>query len=156
MPRRRKRPLSLSERLRVIAEAPLFQNVITRVIILAAVLVGIETYPKLHHEYATFLHIGDKIILGIFIGEAVVKIGAEGSKPWRYFMDPWNVFDFAIVVACLLPFSGSAVTVLRLLRLLRAPAQAASPAVCWVRSSAGASLKNASSIMSPASSRAAS
>jgi voltage-gated sodium channel len=119
MPRRRKRPFRLSEFLRAIAEAPMFQNLITLVIIVAAVLVGIETYPKLHHEYATVLHIGDKIILGIFIGEAVVKIGAEGSKPWRYFMDPWNVFDFAIVVACLLPFSGSAVTVLRLLRLLR-------------------------------------
>jgi voltage-gated sodium channel len=51
--------------------------------------------------------------------EVVLKIGAEGRRPWRYFADPWNVFDFAIVAACLLPFSGSAVTVLRLLRLLR-------------------------------------
>jgi voltage-gated sodium channel len=119
MARRRKRPFRLAEFLSSVSEAPMFQNLITFVIIVAAVLVGIETYPKLHHEYATVLHIGDKIILGIFIGEAVVKIGAQGSKPWRYFMDPWNVFDFAIVVACLLPFSGSAVTVLRLLRLLR-------------------------------------
>jgi voltage-gated sodium channel len=51
--------------------------------------------------------------------EVVVKMGAEGNKPWRYFSDPWNVFDFIIVVACFLPFEGSAITVLRLLRLLR-------------------------------------
>jgi voltage-gated sodium channel len=49
----------------------------------------------------------------------VVKIGAEGTRPWRYFYDGWNCFDFVIVAACFLPFSGQAVTVLRLLRLLR-------------------------------------
>jgi voltage-gated sodium channel len=53
------------------------------------------------------------------VAEIVVKVGAEGSKPWRYFLDPWNVFDFIIVAACFLPFEGNAVTVLRLLRLLR-------------------------------------
>jgi voltage-gated sodium channel len=46
-------------------------------------------------------------------------MGAEGKRPWRYFFDPWNVFDFLIVAACFLPFEGNAVTVLRLLRLLR-------------------------------------
>lgn len=119
MARRRKRPETLPQKLRKIVEASAFQNFITLFIIAAAVLVGIETYPHLHTKYHSVLDVGDKVILGVFMMEVVLKIGAEGKRPWRYFADPWNVFDFAIVVACLLPFSGSAVTVLRLLRLLR-------------------------------------
>ncbi len=119
MARRRKRPLRLSQKLKVIVEAAAFQNTITVFILLAAVLVGVETYPHLQERYHSALDVCDKVILGVFILEIVLKIGAEGRRPWHYFADPWNVFDFAIVVACLLPFSGSAVTVLRLLRLLR-------------------------------------
>src|SRR5690606_7410906 len=91
----------------------------TIVIVLAGVLVGLETYPSLVERYHSALHIGDQIILWIFVVEIVVKMAAEGNKPWRYFLDPWNVFDFVIVSACFLPFEGNAVTVLRLLRLLR-------------------------------------
>jgi voltage-gated sodium channel len=104
---------------RAIAESRRFQNTITLLIILAGILVGIETYPSMEARYGTVLHLLDKIILGAFIVEIVVKVAAEGRKPWRYFVDPWNVFDFVIVAAALLPFGGSAATVLRLLRLLR-------------------------------------
>lgn len=119
MARRRRKTLTLPEKLRRIVEAPWFANTITVVILLAAVLVGLETYPALHARYHLAMTIGDQLILGVFILEIVLKVGAEGRRPWRYFADSWNIFDFLIVVACLLPFSGSAVTVLRLLRLLR-------------------------------------
>ena len=109
----------MQEFLKKIADAAWFQNTITIVILLAGVLVGIETYPDLVERYHGPLHLGDQIILWIFVLEIVVKMGAEGKKPWRYFLDPWNVFDFIIVAACFLPFDGNAVTVLRLLRLLR-------------------------------------
>ena len=103
-----------------IAESKGFQNFITGLIIFAGVLVGLETYPAIEASYGTALHLMDKIVLGIFILEIVIKMAAEGRKPWRYFKDPWNVFDFVIVAAAaLLPFGGSAATVLRLLRLLR-------------------------------------
>ncbi|EDM77186.1 K+ transporter, Kef-type [Plesiocystis pacifica SIR-1] len=102
-----------------IADAAWFQTSITVVILLAGVLVGIETYPALVERFEHPIHIGDQIILWIFVAEIVVKMLAEGKKPWRYFLDPWNVFDFVIVAACFLPFEGNAVTVLRLLRLLR-------------------------------------
>jgi voltage-gated sodium channel len=46
-------------------------------------------------------------------------MGAEVPRPQRYFHDPWNVFDFAIVAAAFLPVAGEYITVLRLLRLLR-------------------------------------
>lgn len=109
----------MAETLRKIAENSTFQNFITAVILFAGVLVGIETYPAMVEAYHGPLHILDQLVLWIFVAEVVVKMGAEGSKPWRYFLDPWNVFDFVIVAACFLPFEGQAVTVLRLLRLLR-------------------------------------
>ena len=108
-----------AKKLRNLADAAWFQNTITIVIILAGILVGIETYEKVAHDWHTPLHLADQIVLWIFVVEVVVKMGAEYPKPWRYFLDPWNVFDFIIVAACFLPFEGQAVTVLRLLRLLR-------------------------------------
>ena len=47
------------------------------------------------------LHILNQAILWIFVAEVVVKMGAEGRRPWRYFLDPWNIFDFVVVtVGC--------------------------------------------------------
>jgi voltage-gated sodium channel len=102
-----------------IREAAWFQNFITAIILMAGVVVGVETYPVMEQNYGPLLHWLNWIILGIFIVEIVVKVVAEGSKPWRYFYDAWNVFDFLIVALCLLPFGGSFVSVLRLLRVLR-------------------------------------
>ncbi|MED5372739.1 MAG: ion transporter [Myxococcota bacterium] len=109
----------MTEKFKKLADSSAFQNFITAVILLAGVVVGVETYHSLATAWETQLHWMNQIILGIFIIEIVVKMGAEGSKPWRYFLDPWNVFDFLIVALCLLPFGGSFVTVLRLLRVLR-------------------------------------
>lgn len=100
-------------------DAAWFQNTITAVILLAGVVVGLETYPSIVETHYHFLRLANNLILLIFILEIAVKMGAEGNKPWKYFMDPWNVFDFLIVITCLMPFGGSSIAVLRLLRLLR-------------------------------------
>ena len=53
----------------------------------------------------------------------LIKITAEGKYPQRYFNNAWNIFDFIIVVACLLgpilPIDSSFLPVLRLIRILR-------------------------------------
>jgi voltage-gated sodium channel len=105
--------------LRKIASSPLFQHFITAVIILASLLVGLETYQEIERDYHRILHIIDLAIISIFTLEVLVKIGAEGRRPWVYFKDGWNVFDFVIVTACFLPFDNQYITVLRLIRLLR-------------------------------------
>lgn len=96
-----------------------FKNSIIAVILLAGLVVGLETSPTLRTQYGTLLHALDKIILGIFVVEILLKMGAEGSRPWRYFRDPWNNFDFLIVSVCLLPFDSEFAAVLRLARVLR-------------------------------------
>jgi voltage-gated sodium channel len=102
-----------------IAHSPAFQHFITAVIVLAGVVVGIETSPSAVAAYGGLLHAIDRVILVIFVIEIAIKIAAEGARPWRYFRDPFNAFDFTIVAVTLLPVGGGYVTVLRLLRLLR-------------------------------------
>jgi len=105
--------------LRRVVESNRFQNFVTGVIVAAGIVVGLETYPSLVDSHGWLLHGADRIILWIFVAEIAIKVGAEGRAPWRFFHDPWNVFDFIIVAGALLPFEGNAITVVRLLRLLR-------------------------------------
>ena len=101
----------------------LFNQFVIITILLAGVVVGAQTYKDFALENAPVLHFLDQIILAIFTVEALIKILAEGNRPLNYFKNPWNVFDFAIVAACLLePFlqlGGAFLPVLRLLRILR-------------------------------------
>ena len=102
-----------------LADAAWFQNFITAVIVFAGILVGVETYQEFAAEHHGILHFLDQIIIWIFVAEVVVKMGAEGTRFYRYFNDPWNVFDFLIVAACFMPVEAQYVMVLRLARLLR-------------------------------------
>ncbi len=105
--------------LKSVADAKWFQNFVTVVILMAGVVVGFETYPAMVAKYGKTIGVLNDVILWIFVAEIVVKMGAHGRKPWRYFLDPWNVFDFLIVAVCFLPINAQYVTVLRLARLLR-------------------------------------
>lgn len=58
------------------------------------------------------------LILLVFTAEVILKILSFKLKPWRYWMDAWNVFDFIIVGACYVP-GGDQLAFLRLLRLMR-------------------------------------
>lgn len=110
-----------------IANSTWFQASIIAVILLAGVVVGIQTYELSSanvRAYSHILHAVDTIILIIFTIEVVVKILAEGNKPWNYFKDAWNVFDFLIVAVCYLAFvmptiDAGFIAVLRLARILR-------------------------------------
>src|SRR5690606_22579195 len=56
------------------------------------------------------------IVLAIFVAEIVLRLYAHR---WRFFRDPWSVFDFLVVGIALVPASGG-LAVLRSLRILRA------------------------------------
>jgi voltage-gated sodium channel len=109
------------KKLQEIAESTWFHDFILTLIVLSGVLVGMETYPRFHPDTEvghTLLIIQD-VILWIFVIEAAIKIGAHGSKPWRYFENPWNVFDFTIIAICFLPIGAEFAMVFRMARLLR-------------------------------------
>ncbi|MEM8737001.1 MAG: ion transporter [Planctomycetota bacterium] len=106
--------------LQTIVESKRFAHAILGLIILAAVIVGIETYPGVMARHGRLLHSLDRIIIWLFALEAAMKIAAGGRRWYRYFLDPWNVFDFVIVVVCFLPVEAQYAQVLRLARVLRA------------------------------------
>jgi voltage-gated sodium channel len=109
----------MAEKLNKIVESKYFNYFIIIVILCAGLIVGLETYPAIMENYGTILHILDKAVLYIFVVEILIKIGAKGNKPWKFFNDGWNVFDFIIVAVCFLPFAGAYIAVLRLARILR-------------------------------------
>lgn len=102
-----------------IVAARWFQPVIIGVILAAGALVGLETYPELQQRFGAWFKGLDLLIVTVFVVEISLKMGAHGRQPWRFFHDPWNVFDFVIVAVCLLPLDGHYLAVLRLARILR-------------------------------------
>jgi voltage-gated sodium channel len=109
----------MNEKARAIVDSTAFQSFVTGVIVLAAVLVGFETYPSVVSAHGGLLHALDKVVLAIFVFEITLKLTAASPRPWTFFQDTWNVFDFVIVVAAFLPIGAQYATVLRLVRLLR-------------------------------------
>jgi voltage-gated sodium channel len=73
--------------------SPSFNNVITFVIVVAAALVGVQTYPSMEYvagrdtnsAASEVWHALDQVVLYIFTLEVVLKVLAEGNAPWRYF-----------------------------------------------------------------------
>jgi hypothetical protein len=106
---------------RRIAEDERFVNFVTMIIVMAGVVVGLQTDPRVLavQELNEALNILNWVILAVFTLECVLKITGNGFTPWRYFSDGWNRFDFIIVVGSYVPGAGSLLVILRLLRLLR-------------------------------------
>lgn len=113
----------MSSTCKSIVNSTFFQRLILVTILLAGVVVGVQTFKVFAREHAFVLNMLDSFILGIFVIEAVIKILAEGNRPQNYFKNPWNIFDFSIVVACLLGpvihLGADFLPVLRLARILR-------------------------------------
>ena len=102
-----------------LVEAGWFHHGIVGIIVLAGIVAGLETNLGVVRRYGSVLHALDVLILGVFVAEALLKMAAHGRRPWLYFADGWNVFDFLIIVICLLPVGGPFAAVLRLARALR-------------------------------------
>lgn len=93
----------------------IIQHGLVVLIILNAMILGLETSTDVMAEWGGVLHWLDHAILLIFIAEIVVLIAARGLN---YFKDAWCVFDFIVVGIALIPATGS-LSVLRALRVLR-------------------------------------
>lgn len=91
------------------------QYAVIAVILINAVILGIETVSTLSQETRHLLHVLDTICLSIFVVEIALKFYGQG---WRFLRDPWNVFDFIVVAIALVPATDS-FAVLRALRVLR-------------------------------------
>jgi voltage-gated sodium channel len=107
----------------VVAGSRLFSVFTTFVIVVAAAMVGVNTFQMSleNEELATMM---DLSINGVFMAEILLKTVSLRFEPWQFFWARgkllwWNAFDFFIVLATLMPGGGSMIGILRLLRLLR-------------------------------------
>lgn len=96
-------------------ESARVQQAIILLIVLNAVILGLETSASVMEYAGPWLVMTDRIILAVFVVEIGLKLFAYRL---RFFSIAWNVFDFVVVAIALIPASGP-LAVLRALRVLR-------------------------------------
>lgn len=107
--------ITVRDRAFALIQKPWFTNTILGVILFNAVVLGLQTAPELMAGWQGALLLVDKICLSIFVAELLIRLYA---MRWRFFKDPWSVFDLTVVTIALVPASGP-LSVLRAFRVLR-------------------------------------
>lgn len=99
-------------------ESPRVVGFIIGVILINAVVLGLETDKDLMARFGTLLFVLDKACLAVFLAEITCKLLAFRGLFWR---SGWNIFDFVVVAVALVPGAGpwAVIRSLRVLRVLR-------------------------------------
>lgn len=103
------------DRLAAWVEQSRVQHAIVALIVVNAVILGLETSPAIVARWGTLLAVLDGAILAIFVIEIALRLVVHRAA---FFRDPWSVFDFLVVAIALIPATGP-FAVLRALRVLR-------------------------------------
>jgi voltage-gated sodium channel len=105
-------------RLEAFLDRPATRNFIIAVILVNAVVLGLEATPAAMAAFGPVLVAVDTACLAVFVVELTLKLIAQGP---RFFRQGWNLFDFVIVGIALVPAAGpfSVLRALRILRVLR-------------------------------------
>jgi voltage-gated sodium channel len=107
--------ITLRERCSQFIENNTVQRILLALILLNAVILGMETMPALMASVGPHLLALDKAILTVFVLEIAIRLFVHRLA---FFKDGWSVFDFIVVGIALVPASGP-FAVLRALRVLR-------------------------------------
>ena len=96
-------------------ESPRVQAALIALILVNAVILGLETSEAIMAKWGVLLNAADQAILAVFVVEIGLRLAV-----WRgsFFRDPWSVFDLVVVGVALIPATGP-LAVLRALRVLR-------------------------------------
>lgn len=96
-----------------------FQRFIIAVIILNAILIGVETNHVLYEQHKTLFLALNWAFQAIYTVEILIRMAACAPNYKRFFKDGWNLFDFVIVAVSFVPATGGLAPIARLARLLR-------------------------------------
>lgn len=110
--------MSLRQQATTLLEKTSTRNFILGVILLNALVLGLETMPAVMSRFGSLVLLIDGLCLMIFVAEIALKFFAYR---FGFFKSGWNIFDFVIVAIALIPGSQglSVLRALRILRLLR-------------------------------------
>ncbi|MFP4281709.1 MAG: ion transporter [Opitutales bacterium] len=111
--------MSLALRADRLSHHPAFERGVLALIVMAGLLVGLETYPQIEARHGALLDRLDQLVLALFTAELLVRLAAVKGRPDRFLRSGWNVFDTVVVVLCYLPETGAFAAVARLARVLR-------------------------------------
>lgn len=106
---------TLRARCRQFIEHNTVQRMLLALILINAVILGMETMPAVMAAAGSYLLALDKAILVVFVVEIAIRLFVHRLA---FFKDGWSVFDFIVVGIALVPASGP-FAVLRALRVLR-------------------------------------
>ncbi|HFQ91917.1 MAG TPA: ion transporter, partial [Chromatiales bacterium] len=96
----------------------LFELLVISIIILSALTIGARTYD-IDERWMRILMFFDVGVTVFFLIEILIRMAAE-KRLRDFFRQGWNVFDFVIVTASLIPINeGEMVLLARLLRIFR-------------------------------------
>ena len=107
--------LKLAANIAAIVESRAFSIAITSIIVINAIVLGLETSPRAMAVAGPLLLAIDSAALWVFTIEIGLKIWLYRG---RFFRGGWNIFDFTIVAIAWLPATGP-LSVLRALRIIR-------------------------------------
>src|SRR5918998_6731500 len=107
------------ERLRRLVDSQAFIGAVVVVILANALVLGLQTYPGLERRHGDTLDFLNGLFLVFFVVEILLRIASYLPRPWRFFLDGWNIFDFVAVGLAFVPGLQSNSTILRLARLAR-------------------------------------
>ena len=94
---------------------PNFEKSIMILIVINAIVLGLETSKWAMANFGNVLMLVDNLILAIFVVEIAARLFVDFKGFWR---DPWRIFDFTVVAIALIPASGP-LAILRAFRILR-------------------------------------
>lgn len=107
------------QRLEQLKANRLFEWTVVTIIILSALLIGVQTYDDIDPRIISLLELADFMVTVFFVIEISIRFLAEKNKK-DFFKNGWNIFDTFIVIFSLVPLNNSDMAVLgRLLRIFR-------------------------------------
>jgi len=96
----------------------IFEAVVISIIVISALVIGAKTYEETTKIEQWLLYL-DIAVTIFFLVEILIRMAAERTL-LSFFKKGWNVFDFLIVTASLIPMDDSEMVLLaRLLRIFR-------------------------------------
>ena len=106
-------------RLARLVDSDAFNLAIAGVIVVNAIVLGLETFPAVMASYGDQLIIANEVCYGIFVVELVLRFASYGKRPQDFFKSGWNILDLIVIGGVWIPGVRENATLLRLLRLGR-------------------------------------